>query len=484
MDRGQNRPYDAPVYSLTPRCPGGDGRIPPPLLLPGALLPARGLLARGLLARGLLVRGLAGGGFLLAACGPEGARNIALVGGRGGPEEVADAPGTADTAPGEASPPVTEEDAGGMDADLDGWIFSDERIHAIDITLPASSIDALYADPYTSAVGAVTFDGEAVPDIGVRLRGKIGSFRDLSGKPKFALDFNTFVPGQRFYGLESLSLNNSVVDCSYLKESVGYRIFGLAGVPHERTGFATVTVNGAPYGLYVLIETPDDRFLRRAYPDPSGNLYDGKYIWRGGWDYTLLDFNSGVDELFQLEEGVDVGNADIKVVSRAVGHWMGGNEFETGLDSVLDWDEYHRELAVEQWIGHNDGYALNRNNYRVYFDPADGKAEIIPWDLDYAFLYDYEWGMSWRTPAGQIAYGCFVDRACSAHHAAVMGEVLASIDTTALLDWYDDVADLTEAAALADPRRECGAASIRSYRQTLRAWITGQNDTMRTYWGL
>lgn len=239
-----------------------------------------------------------------------------------------------------AGPPVTEESAGGYEADS-AWIFSDKTIHTIEITLPDASVASLEAEPYEWAPGDVSIDGEVVPQIGVRLRGKIGSFRTLSQKPKFKLKFNELVEDQRFYGLEALSLNNSVVDCSYLKEPLGYRIFALSGVPTERVGFARVSVNGSDYGLYVLVEVPDDRFLKRTYKNPGGNLYDGKYIWYGGFNYTLLDFNSGVDDLYGLEEGADVGNADIIAISQAVAAFTGTGQFVSGLE------EGSNTIAVE-----------------------------------------------------------------------------------------------------------------------------------------
>jgi len=377
-----------------------------------------------------------------------------------------------------------EEGVGDMDDDLDSWIFSDTVVHRIDITLPQRSVDAIWASPYDSAPGDVTFDDEPVPDIGVRLRGKIGSFRDLNGKPKFELTFNEFVQDQRFYGLESINLNNEVVDCSFMKEALGYRVFKLAGVPAERTGFARVTVNGADYGLYVLVEDPDDRFLKRTYPLPDGNLYDGKYVWYGGWNYILLDFNSGVDDYFQLEEGTDVGLADIYGVSAAIASSAGSGAFERGMSAVLDWDEYHRELAVEQWIGHNDGYALNQNNYRVYFDPTDGKAEIVPWDLDYAFLHDSDWGMNWATPRGQIAAWCFRDRTCTASSKAAMADVVAAIDPEALLTWFNSTAEVIRSDAMADPRKECSSGSVAPNQDALRAWISGGNEAVSTWWDL
>ena len=366
----------------------------------------------------------------------------------------------------------------------DSWIFDSGAIHQIDLTLPPETVESLYADPYTYAEASVSFNGEVFDRVGVRLRGKIGSFRDLSGKPKFKVDFNQYVEDQRFWGLETLALNNSIVDCSYLKEPLAYDLFEAAGVAASRTGFAQVTVNGADYGLYVLVEVPDDRFLERAWVEPDGNLYDGKYVWYGGYDYTLLDFGIGVDELFQLEEGVDVSHEDVRAVSAAVIDHRGAKTWYEGMAEVLDWDVFHRMWAVEQWMGQNDGYSLNTNNYRVYFDPATGLANFIPWDLDYSFLYDWEWGMNWGYPRGQITYYCLASRDCTNTQRTVTAEVLDVAAALELVSRFDEMAALIEDAARADPRRECSMDWVRSEQAEVRAWLENQDAEMRAWWGL
>ncbi len=380
-------------------------------------------------------------------------------------------------------PPIDVGTIGDQELD-DSWIFSAEVIHEIALELPQATIDALAADPYTYAEASVTIDGEVMDPVGLRLRGKIGSFRDLGGKPKFKIDFNQYVEDQRFYGLETLSLNNSIVDCSYLKEAIGYRMFEAAGVAASRTGFAEVTVNGAAYGLYVVVEVPDDRFLRRHWADPSGRLYDGKYVWYGGYSYTLLDFGDGVDSLFQLEEGLDVGNADIVAVSEAMAASWGLPSWEADMASVIDWDVHHRMWAVEQWIGQNDGYSLNTNNYRVYFDPSDGLADMIPWDLDYSFLYDHQWGLSWSSTRGNLTYGCLQDAACVATHQAVMAEVLEAIEAADPVAQFDAMVAVIADSGASDPRRECATSSVTDTQAYVRGWLEDQNVQMRTWWGL
>ena len=380
-------------------------------------------------------------------------------------------------------PVVTEETVEDQDLD-DSWIFSEETIHGIEIEISADSRTSLDADPYTFVPAAVTFDGERLEEVGLRLRGQIGSFRTLTGKPKFKIDFNEYVPDQRFWGLEALALNNEVVDCSYIKEPISYRVFRAAGIPAPRTGFAMVTVNDASYGLYVIVEVPDDRFLRRVYEFPDGNLYDGKYVWYGGWSYTLLDFAAGVDHLYELEEGVDVAHTDITGVSHMLNTSAGRPDFYARMDEVIDWEEFHREQLGEQWAGQEDGYGMNQNNYRVYFDPADDRVEFIPWDLDYSFLEDYAWGFSWAAPSGNIASSCMVDATCYAAQRDLVTDVLDAIEADDLPGRVEDMIALIASDVAIDPRRECSIHSVVYYQNLVRSWVATRSDYMRSFWGV
>ena len=401
-------------------------------------------------------------------------------------------PGTGDPTPdgrgpsaGEPPPePVVETSTAAAPTPTDEWIFKIDRIHTIEIELPHDSWNALNADPFTYVPGSFTLDGERVDEVGLRIRGKVGSFRTLAGKPKLKIDFNRILDDQRFYGLKSLSLNSSVADCSYLKEVVAARVYTDAGVASSRTSFARVTLNGADYGLYVIVETQDDRFLDRYMSDPSGNLYDGKYVWYGGSSYTLLDFAEGNDTLYQLEEGEDVAHADVIAVSEALAAFRGTDAFYAELGALIDWESTHRVWTAAQWLGQNDGYCLNKNNYRAYFHPEDGRLRFIPWDNDLTFLYAYQWGRSWVNPYGNLAAACKAHPECQEDWAEAVRALTDTIDVAALADFIEQIDALTAEEATIDPRRECGADSIPSSRAHVATWVTQRSDQIRAEWGL
>ena len=59
-----------------------------------------------------------------------------------------------------------------------------------------------------------------------------------------------------------------------VSEELVYRMWREANLPASRTGYAEVTIDGTDYGLYSLVEVPDDPLLERWYDDPDGNLYE------------------------------------------------------------------------------------------------------------------------------------------------------------------------------------------------------------------
>ncbi len=376
-----------------------------------------------------------------------------------------------------------EDEVGDQPEDAN-WLWEIDHIGDVQLLLDDDALDNLWDDPYAYTEGGVVIDGIEVASVGVRLRGKYGSFRSLNGKPKFKIDFNRYVEGQRFFGLEALAFNNMVVDCSMMKEAVAAQAFAAMGVPSARVGYVRMTVNDRDYGLYLVVEVEDDRFLKRTYEDGSGNLYDGKYWWDYDDTYALLDFGDGVDELYELEEGTDVDHADIIAISEAYEATAGTPEYYEAMGELIDWDAWHRAWVGEQWTGHIDGYCLNTNNYRVYFDPEDGKADQVTWDHDYAFISAPEWGRSWANPPGNLAYWCLRDEACLEDWSTTLGDGLEVIDTLDLSTFVRDTWELIEEDLDDDPRKECSSWYAEAYRDDLYEWVDGRSDRLRNNWDL
>src|SRR5207249_4645971 len=55
------------------------------------------------------------------------------------------------------------------------------------------------------------------------------------------------------------------------------------------------------------------------------------------------------------------------------------------LGQVLDVDRFISMIAMEVMTWHWDGYAMKKNNYKVYHDPASGKVVFFPHGMDQMF---------------------------------------------------------------------------------------------------
>src|SRR4029077_5667093 len=99
-------------------------------------------------------------------------------------------------------------------------------------------------------------------DVTIRIKGQKGSKRPIHDKPAFKVKLGK---GDQFFGLEQLTLNNRVQDRTMLHEALGYQVYEAAGVKVPSTGYARVSVNGQPYGLFLNLETIDTHFLKRQF---------------------------------------------------------------------------------------------------------------------------------------------------------------------------------------------------------------------------
>jgi len=216
-------------------------------------------------------------------------------------------------------------------------------------------------------------EGQTVhTNVALHLKGAAGSFRPFDDKPALTLNFSKHVPGQTFHGYPQVSLNNSVQDPSYLSEAICRELFEAAGVPVPRAHHATVLVNDRDLGLYVLTEGWGKPFLRRHFKNVSGNLYDGGFVQdiTGDLDTNSGDNRSDRADLNRLREVVL--EPDLAIRSER-------------LAQVLDVERFVSFLAMEIMTCHWDGYALNRNNYRLFHDVESDRMVFMPHGLDQMF---------------------------------------------------------------------------------------------------
>lgn len=208
--------------------------------------------------------------------------------------------------------------------------------------------------------------------VGIKLKGAAGSFRDFDDRPALTLNLDRFNKDQSFHDLEKIHLNNSVQDESYLNELLCSQLCQAIGIPAPRVTHAQVWLNGRDVGLYVLKEGFDKRFLKRHFSDSRGNLYDGGFLQDIDVDLEK-DSGNGPDDRSDLR-ALREACAEVDPVTR----WQ-------RIVTLLDVDRFIDFMALELMTCHWDGYTLQKNNYRIYFDPQTKKAHFFPHGMDQMF---------------------------------------------------------------------------------------------------
>jgi spore coat protein CotH len=229
-------------------------------------------------------------------------------------------------------------------------------------------------------------------DVGVKLKGAAGSFRSVDDNPAMTLHFSKWANGRRLFGLRRLHLNNSVQDESHMNEYLGSDLFRAAGVPTPRVDWAMVRINERKLGLYVLKEAFESEFLRIFFGSEKGNLYDGGFVRDIEQDLvkesgTGQDDRSDLHALYAAIQEKDITKRWVK------------------LGQLVDVDQFVTYAALSVMLADWDGYPLNRNNYRIYFRPSDGRAVFMPHGMDQLFQHsDMELDASWT---GSLAWSLF-----------------------------------------------------------------------------
>lgn len=250
------------------------------------------------------------------------------------------------------------------------------------ITLDEANLKQLKQNARQYVRGTFRVSGaETLNDLGLHLKGAAGSTRGWDDKPGLTLNADKFAKNQTFRGLDKFHLNNCVQDGSHFHEILANELALAAGLPACRCTHALVELNGRKVGLYVLKEGFDKTFLKRHFADASGTLYDGGF---------LTDINANLEQ----DSGPDVGRKDLKALTKACSEGDREKRFAE-TSKLLDVDRFYTLVALQIITADWDGYARNRNNYRVYFDPKTGQATFLPHGMD----------QMWQNPGEGIWHG-------------------------------------------------------------------------------
>lgn len=338
----------------------------------------------------------------------------------------------------------------------------------VEITLPPTSVTLLTADgrTYVPADVAITLpSGEVVftGSTGVRLKGSVGSYRSLDQKAGFKVDLGQYDGAQALFGAQKFTFNNCVQDPSYVRQWATYEVLRQSGFPAPRVGYANIYVNGERYGLYLHLETTDESFVNRYFPNTT-LLYEGQVPT----DFDLTNWTS-----FQRDIGSATDGALLANLINALGT-LPRAETWAAAEPLLDRDEVALDFAVEAWAGHWDGYAFNNNNFFAHFDATDDKLRMFTWGVDQT-LADY---IDPYRLGARLQRGCLANADCRLLYSQKLLSISAAVRASDIPNQMLAIFAALTPDMVADPRREQSQSQGESTRDEAYNFLLARPDNI------
>lgn len=362
-----------------------------------------------------------------------------------------DAPDTADSGDTGADTGACGE----VGADPEGYaaLLDPSIVHAVSLTLNEEAIGALAVEPDAWADAALTLDGRELAAIGVKWRGDSEQMH-WEGKPSWSLGFRRSTGCDTLGGMERITLDAMNDDEVQGRIVVEAALLERLGRVAPRATFATLTVNGSPFGLYALVEYVDEHFAANHLGAWAG------VVWTGGSgaDFTTAglsawDDANGEGDAARLQAVADVVQG-------------AGDTFFADLGAIFDTADLASHWAALAAVGDQGTFPYETDDANLLV-PDAGLIRLVPDAPESGWNPEF----SWNHVDSALGVRCVYDEAC----AAAVSEALSA--TIPLLEAAEG-GDLARAAFLlsaaelaADPRRDTQVGAVNAARDALAVTI-------------
>ncbi len=266
-------------------------------------------------------------------------------------------------------------------------LFDSSYVHNVDLELEDFDRFLEEADREAYVPCRVTIDAETFSQVGLRVKGnnsrRLTSEYGLS-RYSLKLEFDHYIRGGNYYGLDKLSLDASFQDNSYLKTWLAYDMMAFMNVPAPLCSFVWIRINGEPWGLYLAVEEPEDGFILRNGGDGSTRLYKPDYrsLRDANEDLALKYLGDDPDLYPNIFDNAKVPTSyrDRQRLIRALERLDKGEDIEQAVNV----DQVLRYFTVQVFVMNWDSY-IGQTGHNYFLWEQDGMLSMLPWDYNLAF---------------------------------------------------------------------------------------------------
>lgn len=205
-------------------------------------------------------------------------------------------------------------------------LFDKEKVSTVDIKIDEATwnqmIENALQEEYVKC--DVIINGETYYNVGIRPKGNT-SLTEVVNDPdtdrlSFKIEFDHYVKGQTYYGLDKLVLNNNFKDATSMKEYLSYDLMSYLGMVTPLYAYTQINVNGEPWGLYLALEGMEESFATRNFGTNYGELYKPETMGMNGGGMGKGDMPKGEKMGMPNQQGDNQGrtnNTDTKTTQNA-----------------------------------------------------------------------------------------------------------------------------------------------------------------------
>lgn len=274
-------------------------------------------------------------------------------------------------------------------------LFDDSKVHTVKVTFQQQGFwdslvmyrevrDSLEITQYMKC--DVSIDGEDITNAGIRFKGESSYDFTTTKKKSFKISFNKFDKKGKLEGIKRISLNNNFKDPTMMREKLMLDFYREQGLPAQRSTYAKLYINDVYWGLYLLVEEINDKFLVHNFANDTGNLYMGE-------PYPTLQYlgegkNSYIRKYKQKNNRKkDETWTDLLSLIKTINDTISENAaFKANLDKQLDTDQMLRAWAINNLFVNVDAYnMMYPHNFYLYYNTPETRFKWISYDFNYGF---------------------------------------------------------------------------------------------------
>lgn len=222
----------------------------------------------------------------------------------------------------------------------------------------------------------VTIDGTSLTNIGLKQKGIHSNAFAWTDKKPLKLKFNEFEKSRFFRGLKKVNLSNAFEDPSFQRDVLSLYVLAKLGVTTPKATYSEIYFNEAYWGLYILIETVDQAFLKSRFEETQGVLFK-----------SISGCLSQASEANGKKHFDKKGKGNSKRLKQLIKFASESSPevFEDSISTYLKIDDFIKVMAYDLTASNEDSYIWGRCHNFYLYQHESGQFEWIPWDYNLSF---------------------------------------------------------------------------------------------------